>query len=81
MRIGIDCSSILPVKTGIGYYTQNLVKALLKVDEENEYVLLLNSYRHSPPDYAFLSKPNVTVKRYRIPGPLLISGWRYLRLS
>jgi glycosyltransferase involved in cell wall biosynthesis len=78
MRIGIDASSILPVKTGIGYYTLNLIKSLTKIDQENEYVVLLNSYRHSPPDYPFLNKPNVRVRRWRIPGPLLIHGWRHL---
>jgi glycosyltransferase involved in cell wall biosynthesis len=78
MKIGIDGSSILPVKTGIGYYTLNLIRALLKIDQENEYVLLLNSYRHAPPDYPFLAKPNLRVRRFRIPGPLLIHGWRYV---
>ncbi|MGK7344986.1 MAG: glycosyltransferase family 4 protein [Candidatus Nitrospinota bacterium M3_3B_026] len=37
MRIGIDVRKI--DDTGIGRYIENLVESLLKVDEENEYVL------------------------------------------
>ncbi len=41
MRIGIDMSSVSAEKTGIGYYTASLVKALDKVDSENKYFLYL----------------------------------------
>lgn len=78
MRIGIDCSSLLTVKTGIGYYTQNLVKELLEIDEENQYVLFLNSYSKKLQWHSFFGKPHIKLSRYKIPGPLLLRSWRYL---
>ena len=39
MRIAIDIQSTLGNKTGIGYYTDNLVEQLLKLDKQNEYFL------------------------------------------
>ncbi len=39
MRIGIDAHSAHQRKTGIGVYTQNLVRALQAVDGANEYFL------------------------------------------
>ncbi len=38
MRIGIDISQV-PYGTGVSYYTKELVRSLLKVDKENEYLL------------------------------------------
>ncbi len=78
MRIGIDASSILPEKTGVGYYTLNLLRNLLALDQENQYVIFLNSYTRSLPDASILKQPNVTIKQFHVPGPLLINLWRYL---
>ncbi len=38
MRIGIDISQV-PYGTGVSYYTKELVRSLLEVDSENEYLL------------------------------------------
>ena len=47
MRIGIDCRTILNTyneeMTGIGHYTYYLVKHLLSIDQENEYVLFFDN--------------------------------------
>lgn len=47
MRIGIDCRTILNPgageQAGIGHYTHYLVKNLLKIDKENEYVLFFDN--------------------------------------
>lgn len=47
MRIGIDCRTILSPgrgeQAGIGHYTTNLVRHLLKHDKRNEYVLFFDS--------------------------------------
>jgi len=37
MNIGIDIRSALKQKTGIGYYTLNLINNLAKIDKENRY--------------------------------------------
>jgi len=79
MRIAIDASSILPAKTGIGYYTFHLVAELVARAPQHEFRLLLNSYRHGlPADAPFLNSPNVRRRRWRIPGPWLLTGWEKL---
>lgn len=43
MKIGIDARWIFPEITGIGSYTQELIRHLAQVDAENEYVLYFQS--------------------------------------
>jgi len=47
MRIGIDCRTILNPnggeQAGVGHYTYYLVKSLLKIDRDNQYVLFFDS--------------------------------------
>lgn len=45
MRIGIDISQIAYGGTGVGNYVEWLVENLLKVDNENEYILFYSSMR------------------------------------
>lgn len=40
MKIGIDVRMIS--WTGVGRYTQELLKGLARIDKENEYILFLN---------------------------------------
>jgi glycosyltransferase involved in cell wall biosynthesis len=44
MKIAIDISQII-YKTGVSFYTKNLVANLLKIDKENEYILFGGSLR------------------------------------
>ncbi len=44
MRIGIDVSYALNERTGVGRYSFELVKALLAVDRNNDYVLYANFF-------------------------------------
>jgi len=41
MRIGIDARFYGPRATGIGIYTEELIKNLLKIDQTNQYVIFL----------------------------------------
>ena len=41
MRIGIDCRMLGPEQGGIGRYVEQLVKHLLEIDRENQYILFL----------------------------------------
>jgi len=79
MKIGIDGSCILSQKTGIGYFTQSLLMELLSLETKHEFTLFLNSYHHPLPKLEFLGKSHINLKHFRIPGPLLIRAWRYLR--
>lgn len=42
MKICIDARWIFPELSGIGLYTQELIRALVRVDTENDYTLLFN---------------------------------------
>lgn len=67
MKIGIDARTILnPDKgeaIGVGHYTYQLIRYLLEIDQENEYVLFFD-YRVREKDVAKFSKPNVKIKFY-----------------
>lgn len=65
MRIGIGCRTILNPTlgegAGVGHYTYFLVKHLLDIDHDNEYVLFFDSRMQ---DTAEFQKPNVTVRHF-----------------
>lgn len=67
MRIGIDARSILnPEKgeaIGIGHYTYQLIRHLLKNDTENEYVIFFD-FRVREKDVKKFTRPNVKIKFY-----------------
>jgi glycosyltransferase involved in cell wall biosynthesis len=79
MRIAIDASSSLPPRTGVGAYTHRLVRALLDLDSINRYTLFANSLRRPFAEIGDLRrKPNVSVRRWRVPGPWLHRAWQHL---
>ena len=78
MHIGIDASCVLPRKTGIGYFTQNLLQEILSLNSSHNFTIFLNSFRHPVPHLPCFKDPRVRIKHYRIPGPLLINAWRYI---
>lgn len=55
MRIGIDISQIV-YQTGVSRYTSELVKHLLQIDQENQYVLYAGSLRQRQAIIAFAVK-------------------------
>ncbi len=67
MRIGIDARSILnPEKNpaiGVGHYTYQLIRHLLRLDQRNQYELFFD-YRVRQKDVKKFSKPNVKVKYF-----------------
>jgi len=78
MIIGIDGSSILPQRTGVGNYTFHLLRELAALAPgEERFRIFLNSLRHPfPKDAAFLRNPRFEVRRWRLPGPWLVNAWR-----
>lgn len=67
MRIGIDARTILnPEKgeaIGVGHYTYQLIRHLLKLDAQNEYVLFFD-FRVREKDVKKFTQPNVKIKFY-----------------
>jgi glycosyltransferase involved in cell wall biosynthesis len=65
MRIGIDARAILnPEKvapTGVANYVWNLVKNLLEIDKENQYILFFD-FKVQDKDVKRFTQPNVKIK-------------------
>ena len=79
MRIGIDVSQVV-YGTGVSVYTKELVKALLSVDKENEYVLFGGSLRKRRELESFSSSlaGKFTSKYYPFPPSLADFVWNRL---
>ena len=67
MKVGIDARTILnPEKgdaIGVGHYTFQLIRHLLDMDKENEFVLFFD-FRVREKDVKKFSRPNVKIKFY-----------------
>jgi glycosyltransferase involved in cell wall biosynthesis len=68
MRIGIDAQTVLNPSmgsaAGLGHYTYQLTRHLLKIDKENQYVLFVN-YRVREKDLEKVrERKNVTIRRF-----------------
>ena len=76
MKIAIDISQII-YKTGVSFYTENLVKNLLKIDKENEYILFGGSLRQISTLKSQISKfeGNFTQKIFLFPPRLADLIW------
>ncbi len=74
MRIFID-ARVLNI-SGIFEYTKNLLNHLLKIDQENEYLLFLNSFRKRRKiDFNF---KNIKILNYHLPNRFLELLTRFL---
>lgn len=73
----MDISSAVPSRTGIGTYTLELARRLVR-QTEHEFVLLFNSLRQPPPECPEFHATNVSFLRRKIPGPLLLKAWQHL---
>lgn len=83
MRVGIDISQIAYGGTGVGSYVENLVRNLLKLDGENEYILFFSSLRRKI-KYQRLNikntNQNVKIKTFKLPPVLLDFLWNKLHI-
>lgn len=82
MKIGIDISQVV-YGTGVSIYTKNLVRALLKIDQKNEYVLFGGSLRQQQKirDFVFSLDYDPRQVRYKIfPFPPLAADFVWNRL-
>jgi len=69
VRIGIDCHTIGSRSGGNENYTANLVRALLQIDQRNEYRLYVT---HPSPDLPVLARaPNVTIVPLPVHAPVV----------
>lgn len=81
MRIGIDISQTAYQGTGVANYTINLVRNLLRIDKENEYLLFFSSLRRKLPDWAnHLKETKARFKIRKFKLPLVFFDWLWNRL-
>lgn len=77
MRIGIDTRLLQGERRGQGHYVYYLIKSLLEIDKNNEYVLFYNGLRGG--EFAFdLTIPNLQQMWCHMPGGILKKLWSYL---
>jgi glycosyltransferase involved in cell wall biosynthesis len=80
LRIGIDVSRTSREKTGVGYYISNLIEALARIDQNNEYILYPYFWHCFPSDYQNISIPkqaNFILHRDARPPDQIIRAWRF----
>ena len=78
MRIGIDACLILSERRGSGEYVYKLIKNLIEIDKENQYVLFYRFMREAEQRKKIIesfSGTNVENKVFRIPGYFLDFFW------
>jgi glycosyltransferase involved in cell wall biosynthesis len=81
MKIGIDISQV-PYGTGVSYYTKELIRSLLEVDRENEY-LLFGGYLRRRKDLTSFSSSlsgKFSSRFYPFPPTLADIVWNRLHL-
>ncbi len=82
MKIGIDISQLAYKNTGVANYLESFIRHLIEIDTENEYVLFFSSMRKNFQFsiFNFQSKPNVTIKQFKIPPTALNILWNKLHI-
>jgi glycosyltransferase involved in cell wall biosynthesis len=77
--IGIEGSSLVGPRTGVGYATASLLDAMsAELPSDWELRVWVNSPRHPLPDDGWRSHPQVRTVHTRWPGKLLLHAWRHL---
>ncbi|MFA6271987.1 MAG: glycosyltransferase family 1 protein [Patescibacteria group bacterium] len=80
MKIGIDVRSLLEREAGgISVYTEKIIKHLLAIDAQNEYLLFSNSYKNSRSliENKF-TEDNAELKFFSYPNKVLNASFRFL---
>lgn len=85
MKIGIDISQIAYEGTGVARYVQEMVRALLRQDKENSYILFASSLRHKNVFTEFFlslhdTSGRVRLKIFLFPPIVLDILWNRLQL-
>ena len=84
MKIGIDISQTVYENTGVANYTKNWIENLLRIDDENEYILFFSSLRKNVPAFAKNLSTNrnlkLKIKTFKYPPTLLDMFWNRLHI-
>lgn len=80
MRIGIDYTPAIRQGAGVGRYTRALFEALIRLDQQDEFVLYFNYQRGDRPPPAFPGRKNVVERPLGLPDRWLTIMWHRLHL-
>ena len=84
MKIGIDISQIIYEGTGVANYTRHLVENLLKIDQENQYLLFFSSLRRkfqlNDLSFPHQKEKQVILKKFKFPPSFLHILWNKLHV-
>jgi len=78
MKIAIDASRAVNEKAGIGRYSRELIKKLIEIDKENQYLLLFSYWRKDPKKEKLIrqfAREKVEIKTFRLPGLFKEKVW------
>jgi glycosyltransferase involved in cell wall biosynthesis len=77
LRVGVDATSMVGTRSGVGYTTSSLVDALVGVDEGIEVVLLPVTVRGAGKLRAGIDHPRVRVVNTRLPARAMSGLWTH----
>ncbi|MDX9893063.1 MAG: glycosyltransferase family 1 protein [Patescibacteria group bacterium] len=78
MKIGIDVRCLMEKHySGISEYTYNLLKSLLTIDQQNQYLLFYNSSK--PVEMPEFNNPNVSYRGFSYPNRVFNLAMRFLK--
>ena len=78
MKIGIDITRAIIENAGIGRYTREMTQNLLKIDHDDQFILLSTHFYESLEKNHRLQMfvaPNVRIKRLKLPGSFKELAW------
>ncbi len=80
MRIGIDISQLAYSNTGVANLLKNLVNTLTEEGKNHEFILFYSSLRRPFNNEWIISRPNVSIKQFKLPPSLLDLLWNRLHI-
>lgn len=81
VTLGIDASSTVGERTGIGVATSNLLSALASEAPEGWKIkAFVNSARLPLPNDPWTRAPNVQIRHTKLPGRLLLRSWQHFKI-
>jgi len=78
MKVAIDLLNLDENSGGFNTYARELIKGFYEIDNENEYLLFINSIIKDVP---FIEKENFKVSRVKTPSPRFIRYWEQFYFS
>ncbi len=80
MKIGIDARCLCEARySGISEYTHNLVKHLISIDQQNQYILFYNAAKAAR--MPALTGPNVIHRSFRYPNKIFNLALRFFKFT